>query len=187
MNSIDQKKDFMKRVNVLIDTREQKNAHITVALDKLGIRHESHKLDFGDYSFSIDSKDFSCSCVIERKATIDEVYGNVTTDRERIEKELETISKNANQCTFLIENCDNWNSLKGYEIPTVKADKQGRKVKNIGATVYSTLQAWKCQNRYGFEVEFISDNAMSAAKILEIFFWYWHNYKKQISRRNNHE
>lgn len=183
MSSADEKKEFMKKVTILIDTREQKNGHITQALSALGIMHKSQKLDFGDYSFSVDGKDFSRSCVIERKADVDEVYGNVTADRERIEKELDTISRNATQCVFMLENCTGWTHLKGFELSEQQAAKQGRKVKNIGATVYSTLQSWKCGNRYGFSVEFVPDVNHSALKILEVFFWYYHNYKKQTAPR----
>ena len=183
MSSVNEKKEFMKKVTILVDTREQKNKHITDVFSNLGIMFKQQKLDFGDYSFTVDSRDFSCSCVIERKASIDEVYGNITADRERIEKELDTISKNANQCTFMLENCSGWEHLKGFEIPEIKADKQGRKVRNIGASVYSTLQSWKCGNRYSFSVEFVPDQNHSALKILEIFFWYYHNYKKQTAPR----
>ena len=79
-----EKLGFMKQVTILVDTREQKNLHILNILDGLGVQHEAQKLDFGDYSFRIGGKDFSRSCIIERKADIDEVYGNITADRERI-------------------------------------------------------------------------------------------------------
>lgn len=181
--SKDEKKEFLKVVTILIDTREQVNSHIVEALDALGVMHESRKLDFGDYSFKVGEKNFSVACVVERKANIDELYGNVTTDRERIEKELDTIARNARQCTLLLEDCSGWEHLKGYEIPEVKADKQGRKVRNIGATVYASLQSWKCGNRYDFDVAFSPNKAQSALKIVETFFWYYHNYKKQIAAR----
>ena len=181
--SNDGKKDFMKKVTILIDTREQQNKHITEVLANLGVMTKSQKLDFGDYSFIIDGKDFSRSCVLERKADIDEIYGNLTTDRERIEKELDTISRNANHCIFMLENCAGWESLKGFEISEQQAEKQGRKVRNIGATVYATLQAWRCGNRYDFTVEFIPDTRRSALKMLEMFYYYYHNYKKQTAPR----
>lgn len=183
MSSVEEKKDFKKRVVILIDTREQKNSHITEPLTNLGIMYEKRKLDYGDYSFMIDGKDFSNSCVIERKANVNELYGNITTDRERIEKEFDSIARNANQCTLIIEDCSGWEHLKGYEIPELKADKQGRKVRNIGATVYGTIQAWKCANRYDFTVLFCPNKIQSHAKMLEIFFWYYHNYKKQTAPR----
>jgi hypothetical protein len=70
-----------------------------------------------------------------------------------------------------------------FEISASGAEKQGRKVRNIGATVYATLQSWRCGNRYSFDVEFIPDEAKTASKMLELFFWYWHNYKKQTAPR----
>ncbi len=182
MSSVSEKKDFMKKVNIIIDTREQKNEHIVTALDKMGIMHESRKLDYGDYSFQIDGKDFSGICVVERKANVNEIYCNVSADRERIEKELDTASKNANQLTFLIENVQDWNDLKLF---TLSGNDMGndRKVKNIGETCYGTLQAWKCGNRYDFSVEFVPDITKTAVKIVEIFFWYYHNYKKLTAPR----
>ena len=50
------KKTFLKTVTILHDTREQKNAHIIESLDKLGVKHEEHKLDYGDYSFTAHSR-----------------------------------------------------------------------------------------------------------------------------------
>lgn len=181
--SKDDKKDFMKKVTILIDSREQVNDHITAALSQLGIMYETRKLDYGDYSFIVEGKDFSSACVIERKGKIDELYGNITTDRDRIEKELDVISKNAVQCTLLLEGCKDWDYLKAFEISAEGAEKQGRKVRNIGATVYGTLQAWRLANRFNFDVEFIWEREKSAIKILELFYWYYHNYKKQIAPR----
>lgn len=183
LSKIDEKKDFMKRITVLIDTREQQNTHIVKALDAWGVMHESRKLDFADYSFSVDGKDFSRSCVVERKANVDEIYGNITGDRERIEKELDTISRNARQCVLMLENCGSWDELKAFTIPPDEAERTGRKVLNIGATCYTTLQSWRCGNRYSFTMEFVPDAKMSAARLLEVFFWYWHNYKKQTAAR----
>lgn len=183
MSSNDEKKDFMKKVTVLVDTREQKNDHITSELKKYGIMFESRKLDYGDYSFIIDGRDFSRSCVVERKANINELYGNVTNDRERIEKELDTISKNAVQCTLILEGCKGWEHLKEFELSKDGAEKQKRKVLNIGATVYTTLQAWRQGNRYSFDVEFLPDEQKTAGKMLELFYWYYHNYKKQTAPR----
>lgn len=178
-----EKKDFLKKITVLIDTREQKNAHIVRAMDAYKVMHESRKLDFGDYSFIVDGKDFSRSCVIERKANIDEVYGNITADRERIEKKLDTISRNARQCVFLLENCAGWEALKAFTLPQEEVERTGRKVQNIGETCYGTLRAWSCGNRYDFSMEFVQDPKYSAARMLEVFYWYWHNYKKLTAPR----
>lgn len=178
-----EKAAFMKKVTILIDTREQKNDHIVGLLNKHGIQHESRKLDYGDYSFCIDGKDFSRSCVIERKANVNEIYGNISSDRERIEKELDTISRNANQCVLLLENCAGWDELKVFALSDADMKNNSRKVKNIGATCHSTLQSWRCGNRYNFTVEFSPTQDRSALKMLEIFFWYYHNYKKLTTAR----
>lgn len=176
MSSKNDKSIFMKKVTILIDSREQKNEHIISAFDQMSVMHETKKLDYGDYSFIIDGKDFSRSCVVERKANIDELYGNVTHDRGRIEKEFDAISKNSQHCVLLVENCESWDHLKAYKVPKEQMT-ENRKVENIGATVYVTLQAWRCGNRYRFNVDFVEDNTKSAEKLLEIFYWFYHNFK----------
>ena len=84
----------------LVDTREHdgKNQHILDVFDKMGLHYEKRKLNFGDYSMKIPANpdlgimrdlDFSSKIIIERKANLDEVCGNLgTADRSRIKKEL---------------------------------------------------------------------------------------------------
>ncbi|MBO5449412.1 MAG: ERCC4 domain-containing protein [Ruminococcus sp.] len=178
------KKDFMKKVCIIIDTREQKNKHITSALDSMGIAYESRKLDFGDYSFTAEGRDFSMSCVVERKANVDEIYSNIMQERGRIEKELYAAANLSNQCTIFIENVAGWEELKAYEVPGWQMEKlPQRKVRDIGRHVYSALRSWKSSNRYRFDVQFIPDNAKTAERLLENFYYYWHNYKEQTAAR----
>ena len=87
------KKTFLRGVTVICDTREQKNEHIMKSLSEMGIMTETRKLDYGDYSFSREGRDFSMSCVVERKANVDEIYNNVIGDRGRIEKEMYAASQ----------------------------------------------------------------------------------------------
>lgn len=175
------RKDFIKAVTVLIDTREQKNKHVTKRLDELGVPYEVRKLDYGDYSFRTAERDFSMSCVVERKANVDELYGNIMHDRGRIEKELYAASRLAKSVTILIENCAEWDELKEYTLSQWK-QYEGRKVHDIGKYVYATLQAWKCGNRYDFDVAF--SQALDTADImLEKFYYYWHNYKELTAAR----
>ena len=75
---------FLKKVTIFCDTAEQKNAHIIDALEQMKIAHEAKNLLFGDYSFCVDERDFSLSCVIERKANIEELYSNLTHDRDPV-------------------------------------------------------------------------------------------------------
>ena len=63
---------FIKKVTVIVDSREQENKHIIDYLNKFNIKYIVQKIDFGDYSFVVAekgvTKDFRLSCVIERKS-----------------------------------------------------------------------------------------------------------------------
>ena len=85
-----EKEKFLKDITILVDTREQKNSHIIEYLNKFNINHAPTKLDFADYSFMVGNTDFRNSCVIERKASVNEIWSNITKERERFEKELAT-------------------------------------------------------------------------------------------------
>lgn len=183
MATID-KKHFLKSVIVLYDSREQKNKHILDALAEMGIMTEQRKLDYGDYSFTADGRDFSLSCVVERKANVDEIYGNITQDRERLEKEFYAGTQLANSFTLLLEGIGTWTELKEYAVPLWQMERSPQRVKrDIGAVVYSTLRAWTAGSRYNSSVEFVKDNKQTAARILEIFYYYWRSYKEMTSSR----
>ena len=188
----DRKKEFLRAVTVVVDTREQKNAHILQALNELGILVEQRKLDYCDYSFKAEGRDFTMSCVIERKANVEELYTNVSqgwkdmrkNDESRIEKELEAAFALSRSCTMLIENTSSWEELRRYEVSEQQMiNNPKRKIKNIGTYVYASLKSWCGNNRYNFNVEFVPDPRQTAAKMLEIFYYYWHNYKKLTAAR----
>lgn len=179
------KQDFIKKAIIICDTRERSNGHITRKLDELGVKYESKKLDVGDYSFIVDDKDFSMSCVIERKANVDELWGNITKERERFEKELSVANSMLKSFTVIIESVADWEELKAYRVPSHEILYQGRKIENIGEYVHNTLESWSSANRYNFKVRF-TDRDNSACKMLDIFYWFWRNYKeilRPISRK----
>ena len=185
MATID-KKHFLKAVTILYDTREQKNKHILDALAQMGIMAEQRKLDYGDYSFTADGRDFSLSCVVERKANVDELYTNIMSDRGRLEKEFYAAAQLAKSFTLLVEGVSNWDELKAYSVPDWAMQRNPeRKVKDIGAHVYSTLRAWTARDRYGASVEFVKDKEQTAAKLLELFYYYWRSYKEMTGARRN--
>lgn len=187
------KEIFMKAVTILCDTREKENGHVIESLDKLKVKHENKKLDCGDYSFKIAEKDFSMSCVIDRKANVDEIYNNIMEPDPigkgkggRIEKEMESAVKNRIQFVLLIENCQTMQDLKDYNVPAYQMKMTpNRKVADIGKYCYPRLRAWQQKNRYGIIIEFAKDNQQSAAKMLEVFYYYYQNYKKSIASRRS--
>ncbi len=88
-------KKLTKQMVVLIDTREKRNEHILSYFDKQGITYRKEKLDFGDYTFLLPSAAtgqgdiyFHDSIVIERKASLEELSGNLAQKRQQFEAEF---------------------------------------------------------------------------------------------------
>ena len=82
---------------ILVDTREQKWDHIKDFFDIEAIPYVRHKLDHGDYSFMIPANEkygitedmyFDDRIMIERKASLDELSGNFTRNRDRFVREM---------------------------------------------------------------------------------------------------
>ena len=187
--AISDKTAFLKAVTVVSDSREKENEHILSALDQMGVAHEARKLDMGDYSFYLPGRDFSLSCAVERKNGPEEIYGNIMEKTgpgrvNRLEKELEAGSRCLSQMTVLIEGVASMDALKAYTVPEWRMKLSPNRVKtDIGETCYAALRAWQAGNRYHFRVECVADKTKTAAKLLEEFYYYYHNYKGLIAPR----
>ena len=105
-----QKDELLKSIIVLVDTREKSNENITKYFDEKKIPYKSKKLDHGDYSYFIPKNDelniprdmyMDRTTCIERKASLEELSGNFSNDRDRFEKEL---SLYKGKMHLLIEN-----------------------------------------------------------------------------------
>ncbi len=88
-------KELLKSITIIVDTREQANQHIIKYFEDRKIPYIVRKLDFGDYSCFLPSnpelgimRDTYFDCVIERKAHLEELSSNLTTDRTRLENEF---------------------------------------------------------------------------------------------------
>lgn len=103
-------KEVLKTIVILVDTREQKNKHITDYLDSKGVAYVNTKLEVGDYSCRIPGNDlirlkeisFADKIAIERKNSLDELSQNFTKHRERFEKEF--LRKGKAKVILAIEN-----------------------------------------------------------------------------------
>ena len=142
-------KKLLDSMVVLIDTREQENAHICSYLDKKHIEHAKKALSFGDYSIYIPRNDdlgvsrdiyFDDCVVVERKASLDELAGNLTKDRTRFESEL-LRAKGAN-IALMVENATYADLVMGRYRSEYNA-------KSFVATL-ATYSA-----RYGLDVNFV--------------------------------
>lgn len=92
-----QQKKLLKSIGIYVDTREHegKNDHILTYFDKHEIPWIKKKLDAGDYSYFLpanpdlgitENLDFSGEVMIERKANLEEISGNLTATRKKGEK-----------------------------------------------------------------------------------------------------
>ena len=89
-------KQLLDTMVIIYDTREQQNAHILKYLEKRKIGVKKQKLDVGDYSCYIPAnpqlglvRDLYLKSVVERKASIDEICGNLQKNTQHaFENEL---------------------------------------------------------------------------------------------------
>lgn len=99
--SEDQLKKILANFIILVDTREQKNQHITDMFDKYDIKWTKQKLDFGDYSVMLPmnkdlgiNQDLYFKVAIERKNSLNELGTNISTNRERFKREFQRAKGN---------------------------------------------------------------------------------------------
>ncbi|MDE7364841.1 MAG: hypothetical protein K2N27_08195 [Ruminococcus sp.] len=179
------KEKFCKEVTIICDTREKENKHILNSLDAHGIKHESKKLDFGDYSFKISDRDFSMQCVVELKANIDELWTNISRERERFEKEINAMSCITHSPNLIIECCLDRDFLMNFKVDPYIMQVQNRGVEDVGKYIYSTLESWSSSNRYSLNVHYMKGNDGTANLMLNIFYYYWHNYRELVKPLRN--
>ena len=161
--------ELISSMIILVDSREQKNSHITDSFDKNKIAYKKKALDYGDYSFLIPANEslsiprdllFASEIVVERKANLEEISGNSTNGRDRFEKELCLAAK---EKVLLIENASYEDVAKG------NYNTQYNKKSFLG----SLHSFWF---KYDIPIMFMPDNSYSALFIKKYFEYYLKNY-----------
>lgn len=106
-------KEIESKITIIVDTREKRNEHILDFFNKKNIPYVTKKLDYGDYSCMLPANSFEGQerelyfdrdIVIERKANIDELAGNLKDDAVRLKNELGAINKYGIRCILLLED-----------------------------------------------------------------------------------
>ena len=129
------------------------------------IAHKKKKLDNCDYSFYIPTQPklnidremrFDKNIAIERKASLDELAGNLTQHRTRFEEEMATLN---GKKYLLIENATYTDLVNG----NYRSDYNSK-------SFLATLHAFN--HRYNLEIVFMPDNTKSALWIYSTFA-YW--------------
>jgi len=158
-------------MTIVCDTREQKNDHITKYFDSKKIPWVKEKLPYADYSFKIPCNEklgitrelyFDKDVVIERKANLEELSNNFTTERNRIKNEFSNAPKNK---VLLIENAS-------YEMMVDGNYNTKYNPKSFWAT---SLSMW---NKYNIPVMFMKNPNYSGQFIYGYLYYYFYNIIK---------
>lgn len=169
-------KALLKSLIVLVDTREQVNKHIIDYFDKKEILFKEAKLDFGDYSFMLPANQelgihrdlyFTNEIVIERKGNLEELSGNLTKDRTRIESEL---LRSKGKVLLLIEGAS-YEDIVQHNYNTQYNPK----------SFIATLKAFEC--RYNMNTSFIH-KPFTGNFIYFTFYYFLREYLKNGGLRN---
>jgi len=133
--------ELLKQMTILVDSREKVNDHVTGYFDKNKVAYETHKLDTADYSAMIGDMTLEHEVAIERKASLNELAGNMTVDRDRITDEFTRAKADGLKVFFLIENAS-WSDIFLHNYQS----------KLLPKSMIATLLAW--QIRYNLTIIF---------------------------------
>jgi ERCC4-type nuclease len=163
-----QKEELLASITVIVDTREKENKHILDWFDKKKIKYIKKGLSQGDYSFFLPQNDdlsiprdlyFDKDIVIERKASLEELSGNLSQQRDRFEKEL---SLYKGKMYLLIENSNYSDICSG----NYKTDYNK---KSYLGSIHSF------SDKYNLPVMFMPENKCSGIYIYYTFYYYLRN------------
>ena len=144
-------KEILKEAIVVIDTREQRCKHIIEYFEAHKIKYVCEKLDFGDYTLKVQLPHWNRAfylqdiCTIERKANLNELSGNFTQSRERIEKEF----LRARGCLHLLIENASYEDILLHNYNT----------KYLPNSFNATLKVFEV--RYDLKVTFLKDSTYS--------------------------
>ena len=149
----------------MVDCWDNKNGHILEYFDKQNIAYEVTSLNYGDYSFYIPAEAagediyFHRDIVIERKASLEELSGNLAQERERFEKEFLKAGNDGCKIYLLIEAPGGYSDIIGHRYRTEMKP----------AAFAASLKTW--EHRFGANVQFI-DKQYSGYLIASTFQYF---------------
>ena len=158
-------KKLTKQMIVLVDSRGKKNSHILDYFRKQKISFQTEKLEYGDYSFMIPASAagediyFHRDCVIERKASLEELSGNLAQERERFEKEFLKARNDNAKIYLMVEDMGGYSSIIAHKYSTQFSP----------AAFAASLKTFEM--RFGVNVQFI-DNQYAGYYIVSTFQYY---------------
>lgn len=163
--SVDQIKNLIKQMVILVDSREQKNGHILDYFKKQGISYQVTKLDYGDYSFMLPAAAaghdiyFHRDCVVERKGSLEELSGNFAQGRDRFEAEFLRAGNDGAKTYLMVEAPGGYSDIIGHKYRTELKP----------AAFMASLKTW--EHRFGTNIQFI-DSQYSGYYIAATFQYF---------------
>ena len=145
---------------ILCDSREQRNKHVTDYFEKNGIQYLPRvSFETGDYREISNEK-----LIVDRKANLTEVCGNVCQQHERFRREVIRAHEAGIQLVILIEHGHGITSIEDVERwvnPRLKKNKTA----TSGGTLAKIMRTFS--ERYGVRWEFCRKEE-TGARIVEI-------------------
>ena len=150
--------------HLISDTREKKNQHVLSYFNKVGIKYEVAKLDFGDYMDVYRPR-----ICIDRKQNIAELAKNCTREHDRFRREIERAQAAGCKLVILVEqnrykDRDRWIHVNDIRDLMLWSSPH---TKIRGEKVFRVLASW-CAH-YPLRVEFC-DRRNTGRRILEILY-----------------
>lgn len=133
----------LKTMVIWTDTREQPTERAKKRYETLGVPHERHKLDFGDYTAAFTLPDgtlftLESIAVIERKLGYSELCTCYTHDRERFTREFERAKKVGAKTYLLLEN-------SSWEMAYAGKYRSKMKPQSLIGSMLAWLARYDCQ------------------------------------------
>lgn len=166
-----EKNEIIASMVILVDTREKvgKNDHILNYFDSKNVAYKKKALKQGDYSFMIPTNEklgifrplyFDRKIVVERKNSLSELAGNLSSDRERLKREFALAPSNK---VMVVENATYEGMLRGE----YKSD-------------YSPISFWASVHSFWHEfnlpIIFLQNRDCTGRFILGYFTYYLKKY-----------
>ena len=155
--------DALKTFSVIVDSREQKWAHIEEALKATETPYIKSKLNYGDYTCTATAPDFQTvsladKYVIERKRSIDELVGNFTSGRARFDREFKRAMTDKAKVFLLIEDPALWRNIHNHNYRSKMPPK----------SLLATLCSWQAR----FNITVISCDPQDSGSLIKAILWY---------------
>lgn len=156
-------KKLLKSLTIVIDTREQDNAHIIGYFTAKKIPYVTQKMDFCDYTAYFPAnpelglaRDTYIDCFIERKGSLEELSGNLCNDRTRLESEF--LRAKDKRLIMMIEESGGFEKIIEHKYKTEYNEK------SFLASIFSFA------HRYGIDIHFIAPKYAGLFVFMQLYY-----------------